>query len=66
MSMLPPTVAFVPLVPTTVEVDPGTPVPTNAPRDNTTVPLKTDKGTTADLTRSLEVKTIKIVSPNCL
>ena len=58
----------------------GTPVPkdqtaiagqsdvpvTNAPRDNTTVPLKTDKGTTADLTARLEVKTIKIVSPNCL
>jgi len=65
---------------TTARATSGTPVPkdqtatagqsdvpvTNAPRDNTTVPLKTDKGTTADLTRSLEVKTIKIVSPNCL
>ena len=39
---------------------------TGAPRDNTTVPLKTDKGTTADLTARLEVKTIKLVSPNCL
>ena len=50
---------------------------TDAPRDNTTpgvqdaskpesVPLKTDKGTTADLTRRIDVKTIKIVSTNCL
>jgi len=58
----------------------GTPVPkdqtatagqsdvpvTDAPRDNTTVPLKTDKGTTADLTARLQVKTIKMISPNCL
>src|ERR1051325_3484799 len=39
---------------------------TDAPRDNTTVPLKTDKGTTDDLTKRLEVKTIRMVSPNCL
>ena len=58
----------------------GTPVPkdqtatagqsdvpvTDAPRDNTTLPLKTEKGTTADLTARLQVKTIKMVSPNCL
>ena len=58
----------------------GTPVPkdqtatagqsdvpvTDAPRDNTTLPLKTDKGTTDDLTRRLEVKTMRTVSPNCL
>ena len=30
------------------------------------VPLATDKGTTADLSRRLQVKTIRIVSPNCL
>lgn len=53
-------------------------VPSNdVPRDNTTpgvqdgtrpeaVPLKTDKGTTADLTRRIDVKTIRIVSSNCL
>ena len=39
---------------------------TDAPRDNTTIPLKTDKGTTADQTARLQVKTIRIVSPNCL
>lgn len=50
---------------------------TDAPRDNTTpgvqdgtkadaVPLKTDKGTTADLTRRIEIKSIKLVSSNCL
>ena len=65
---------------TTARATDGTPVPkdqtatagqsdvpvTDAPRDNTTVPLKTDKGTTADQTRSLEIKTIRIVAPNCL
>ena len=39
-------------------------------RDNTAppdaVPLATDKGTTADLTGRVQVKTLKIVSPNCL
>jgi hypothetical protein len=51
---------------------------TGAPRDNTapgvqdaravpdSVPLATEKGTTADLTSRVEVKTIRIVSPNCL
>jgi hypothetical protein len=39
---------------------------TDAPRDNTALPLKTDKGTTADLTARLQVKTIRLVSPNCL
>jgi len=50
---------------------------TGAPRDNTkpgvqdgtrpdAVPLKTDKGTTADLTRRLEIRSIRIVSTNCL
>ena len=39
---------------------------TEAPRDNTAVPLATDKGTTADLTARIQVKTIRIVSPNCL
>jgi hypothetical protein len=39
---------------------------TEAPRDNTTVPLATDKGTTADLTARLQVKSIRIVSPTCL
>jgi hypothetical protein len=43
---------------------------TGAPRDNTVpadgVPLATDKGTTADLTGRVQVKTLKLVSPNCL
>jgi len=39
---------------------------TDAPRDNTAVPLATDKGTTADLTARIQVKTIRIVSPSCL
>ena len=50
---------------------------TDAPRDNTTpgeqdatqrdaVPLATDKGTTADLTRIMQVKTIRLVAPSCL
>ena len=39
---------------------------TDTPRDNTTLPLKTDKGTTADRTGRIQVKTIRIVSPNCL
>jgi hypothetical protein len=39
---------------------------TDAPRDNTNLPLKTDKGTTADLTARLQVKTIRVLSPNCL
>jgi hypothetical protein len=65
---------------TTVRATSGAPVPkdqtatagqsdvpvTDAPRDNTTIPLKTDKGTTADLTARLQVKTIRLVSPNCL
>jgi hypothetical protein len=50
---------------------------TDTPRDNTTpgaqdatlpdaVPLATDKGTTADLTARVQVKTIRIVAPSCL
>ena len=39
---------------------------TDAPRDNTTVPLKTDKGTTDDLTSRLQVRTIRVVSQSCL
>ena len=51
---------------------------TKAPRDNTApstqdtpvvpeaIPLATEKGTTADLTGRVQVKTIRIVSPNCL
>ena len=50
---------------------------TDTPRDNTTpgvqdatqpdaVPLATDKGTTADLTGMMAVKTIRIVAPSCL
>jgi len=39
---------------------------TNTPRDNTAVPLATDKGTTADLTARIQVKTIRMVSPSCL
>ena len=51
---------------------------TGAARDNTTpgvqdapavpeaIPLATDKGTTADLTGRIQVKTIRIVSPSCL
>lgn len=39
---------------------------TEAPRDNTTLPLKTDKGTTDDLTSRLQVKTVRIVSASCL
>jgi hypothetical protein len=39
---------------------------TKTPRDNTVVPLKTDKRTTDDLTSRLQVKAIRIVSPSCL
>jgi len=50
---------------------------TDTPRDNTTpgvqdgtrrdaLPLATDKGTTADLTGIMQVKTIRIVAPSCL
>jgi len=50
---------------------------TDTPRDNTTpgvqdatlpdaIPLATDKGTTADLTGRMQVKTIRIVAPSCL
>jgi hypothetical protein len=43
---------------------------TGAPRDNTVppdaVPLATDKGTTADLTGRMQVRTLRLVSPNCL
>jgi hypothetical protein len=43
---------------------------TGTARDNTippdAVPLKTNKGTTTDLTGRIQVKTLKIVSPNCL
>jgi hypothetical protein len=51
---------------------------TKAPRDNTApgvqdgavvpeaIPLATEKGTTADLTARVQVKTLRIVSPNCL
>ena len=38
---------------------------TGAQRDNT-VPLATDKGTTADLTARIQVKTVKMIAPNCL
>ena len=40
-----------------------------AQRDNTApeaVPLATTKGTTADLTARIQVKTIKMIAPNCL
>ena len=43
---------------------------TGAARDNTApgeaIPLATDKGTTADLTGGIQVKTIKMIAPNCL
>jgi len=54
---------------------------TGAPRDNTvratsnttntppapdTLPLATDRGTTADLTGRMQVRTVRVVSPNCL
>ena len=45
---------------------------TGTPRDNTVrpdadaIPLATDKGTTADLTGRVQVKMLKVVSPNCL
>ena len=43
---------------------------TGAQRDNTApeeVPLATDKGrTTADLTARIQVKTVKMIAPNCL
>jgi len=38
-------------------------------RDNTvpeTVPLATDRGTTADLTGRMQVKTLRLISPSCL
>jgi hypothetical protein len=40
-----------------------------AERDNTapeSIPLATDKGTTADLTARIQVKTVKMIAPNCL
>jgi hypothetical protein len=40
-----------------------------AKRDNTApeaIPLATDKGTTADLTARIQVKTVKMIAPNCL
>ena len=40
-----------------------------AKRDNTApaaIPLATDKGTTADLTARIQVKTMKMIAPNCL
>jgi len=42
---------------------------TGAGRDNTApeaIPLATDKGTTADLTARIQVKTVKMIAPNCL
>jgi hypothetical protein len=45
---------------------------TGTPRDNTvpssaeTVPLATDRGTTADLTGRMAVKTLRMISPSCL
>jgi len=43
---------------------------TGTPRDNTVqpdaIPLATNKGTTADLIGRVQVKTLKIVAPNCL
>jgi len=42
---------------------------TGAERDNTApaaIPLATDKGTTADLTARIQVKTVKMIAPNCL
>ena len=39
----------------------GTPRQTTEP-----VPLATDRGTTADLTGQMQVKTLKVISPNCL
>jgi hypothetical protein len=42
---------------------------TGVQRDNTApeaVPLATDKGTTADFTARIQVKTIKMIAPNCL
>jgi hypothetical protein len=32
----------------------------------TSVPLATDRGTTADLTGQMNVKTVRVISPNCL
>ena len=37
-----------------------------AAKDRTATALKTNKGTTDDLTSRLQVKTIRIVSPSCL
>ena len=42
---------------------------TGAPKDQTApeaVPLATHRGTTADLTARIQVKTIKMIAPNCL
>ena len=51
---------------------------TGAPRDNTkpgvqeapavpdAIPLATEKGTTADITARIQVKTIRMIAPNCL
>lgn len=44
---------------------------TGTPRDNTVppadaVPLATARGTTADLTGRMQIKTLRIVSPSCL
>jgi len=42
---------------------------TGAPKDQTApeaVPLATHKGTTADFTARIQVKTVKMIAPNCL
>jgi hypothetical protein len=46
--------------------DNTTPGVQEAPAARDTVPLATDKGTTADLTARIQVKTIKMIAPNCL
>src|SRR5262245_13611465 len=42
----------------------GAPKDQTAPRD--AIPFPTDKGTTADLTARIQVKSIKMIAPNCL
>ena len=46
--------------------DNTTPGVEQAPAARDAVPLATDKGTTADLTARIQVKTIKMIAPNCL
>ena len=54
----------VPADPSSTAITPGGTPRQTAPTD--AVPLATDRGTTADLTGQMQVKTVRVISPNCL